>query len=98
VNEPNPESDISDNDIREAEIPVPDEPRPVPTPRRSTPVAIWMTSGDFVMSHVPTTNKPDWLTKIDILQHLAEQTKYSGMQNTICHAMIDVIVKNKDSD
>ena len=97
------ESDTSNAEVQEAAappvvLPVPDVARPVPAPRRSTrvkrPTSLF-TSGDYVMSHVASANNPGWLAKIDTLQQLSEEPKYSGMQNMICQAMIDVIVKDQ---
>jgi hypothetical protein len=51
-----------------------------------------MESGDFAMSHVASSD-PEWIAKVDQLKGLANDCKYSGMQNMLCQAMIDVIIK-----
>ena len=77
--------------------PVPVEPiqHPQPAPRRSLrqrkPPG-WIQSGDFSMSHVASSDR-DWIAKVDQLKTLASDGKYAGMQNMLCQAMIDVMVK-----
>ena len=82
---------------RVAAAPVVPEPtqRPQPVPRRSArqrKPPDWMQSGDFAMSHIASSN-PDWIAKVDQLRNLANDGKYAGMQNMLCQAMIDVIIK-----
>ena len=100
------DSDTSDVEVQEVEIQPPAETRapelqrPVPAQRRSSRnkrPPTWLNSGDYVMSQAATI-KEGWLAKFDTLQHLSEQPKYSGMQNMICQAMIDVIVKDQHCD
>ena len=77
--------------------PVPVEPiqHPQPAPRRSLrqrKPPEWIQSGDFSMSHVASSDH-DWIAKVDQLKTLASVGKYAGMQNMLCQAMIDVMVK-----
>ena len=72
---------------------------PVPAPRRSSRVKkkpSWMETGEYVMSQVSTpTPLPDWLAKVDMLQRLAQDEKFQGMQSSLCQAIIQVVSQDR---